>query len=357
MTGDTGATGLRAHVRVALGSFDVDVPLEADGGGVVALVGPNGAGKTTVLRALAGLQPLDGGHVTLDGEVLEDAAAGFRQPPEQRRVGVVFQDHRLFPHLDALGNVAFGLRSQGAGSTEAERRARGWLERVGLAGFERRRPSDLSGGQVQLVALARALAVAPRLLLLDEPFSALDAAARVDIRRALRRHLDSFAGVRLLVTHDPLEAMVLARRLVVIEGGRVTQTGTPQEVSARPRSRYVAQLVGMNLFAGEGHHDQVRLRAGAVLAAPDAGIGPVFAVVHPRAVALHRSPPHGTPRNVWPGTVGSLDAEGGRVRVQVTGRIPVVAEVTPAAVSELALAEGGPVWVSVKAAEISVYPA
>jgi molybdate transport system ATP-binding protein len=275
---------------------------------------------------------------------------------EQRPVGVVFQDYLLFPHLSALENVAFGLRSRGLARAEARRRAAGWLERVGLAGHAAARPSALSGGQAQRVALARALATEPRLLLLDEPLAALDASTRLETRRELRRHLAGYEGVRVVVTHDPLEAMALAERLVVMEDGHLVQAGSPEEISRRPRSRYVADLVGVNLLRGRAEGDRVVIGPGATLAVPGAGRGEVFAVVHPRAVALHRRPPEGTPRNVWAGTAEDLDLEGERVRVRVGGPLPIVAEVTPAAVADLALADGGPVWVSVKATEIRVYP-
>ena len=349
--------GLRAEVGVSLGSLRLDVSLSAGTGGVTALLGPNGAGKTTLLRTLAGLVPLEAGRVVLDGEVLEDATTGTRLPPEERPVAVMFQDHRLFPNMSALDNVAFGLRCRGVPRAEARRRAAEWLERMNLGAQADARPGELSGGQSQRVALARALAIDPRLLLLDEPLSALDASTRVTVRRQLREHLASFNGVRLLVTHDPLDAISLADVLVVLEAGSVVQVGTVPEISARPRSRYVAQLVGVNLYAGRAHGDRVVLPGGGSLSVIDAGTGDVLALVHPRNVSVHRREPEGTPRNVWPGTVESLDLEGDRVRLRITGEIPVVAEVTTAAVSELHLADGDPVWVSVKAAEVDVYPA
>jgi molybdate transport system ATP-binding protein len=293
----------------------------------------------------------------LDGTVLEDTEAGTWVPTERRPVGFVFQDYLLFPHLSALENVAFGLRARGLPRAEARRRAAAWLERVGLAAHGASRPRALSGGQAQRVALARALAGDPRLLLLDEPLAALDAATRAEVRRDLRRHLASFDGTRLLVTHDPLEAIALADRLVVLEGGRVTQTGTPAQVSARPRSRYVAELVGVNLFRGRADGGRVELASGAVVVTAGDHHGEVFAAVHPHAVALHRHRPEGTPRNVWAGTADTLDVLGDRVRVRVTGSMPIVAEVTPAAAGELRLADGGPVWASVKATEVTVYPA
>ena len=265
-------------------------------------------------------------------------------PTEQRPVGFVFQDYLLFPHLSALENVAFGLRARGLDRAEARRRATDWLDRVGLAGHAGARPRALSGGQAQRVALARALAAEPRLLLLDEPLAALDASTRIEVRRELRRQLDGFDGVRLLVTHDPLEAIALAERLVVLEGAGSPRPARPAEISERPRSRYVADLVGVNLFRGraDGRHRRAGRRrpAGRRRRPP----GEVFAVVHPHAVALHRRPPEGTPRNVLAGAADALDVVGDRVRVRVGGPVPIVAEVTPAAAGELRLADGGPVW-------------
>jgi molybdate transport system ATP-binding protein len=344
-------------MRRGIGSFELDVDLKVEPGEVVAVLGPNGAGKTSILRGLAGLLPLDAGRVALDGVVLEEPAAGRFVPSERRPIGMVFQDYLLFPHLTVLENVAFGLRSRGTPKPGAVATAHQWLERVGLAGEAERKPGSLSGGQAQRVALARALATNPALLLLDEPMAALDASTRVELRRDLRRHLESFRGVRLLVTHDPVEAMAMADRLVILEHGRVLQSGTPAEVTQRPRSRYVADLVGVNLFRGRASNNVITIADGGSLMATGASDGEVFAVVHPRTVALYRSRPDGTPRNVWEGRAVDLDFEGDRVRVQVAGPPAIVAEVTPAAISELGLDRGNRVWIGVKATEISVYPA
>jgi molybdate transport system ATP-binding protein len=349
---------LDAHVVVRLGALDLDVELQADPGALVVIAGPNGAGKTTLLRALAGIEALDAGHVTLDDECLDDPARHRFVPPERRSVGVVFQDLLLFPHLSARENVAFGLRARGVPRVDARRRAGAWLDRVGLAAAARARPRELSGGQAQRVALARALAGEPRLLLLDEPLAALDATLRVETRRDLRRHLGSYPGVRVLVTHDPIEAMALAARLVIVEQGRVVQTGSPADVRSRPRSRYVADFVGVNLLHGRGADGAVALEAGALLTAADQAPlhQPVLVVVHPRAVALHRRLPEGSPRNVWATRVDGVDDEGERMRVQLGAPIPMVAEVTPAAAHELGLGAGTPVWASIKATEVAVYP-
>ena len=348
---------LEASVQLTLGRLRLEADVEVATGELVVLLGPNGAGKTTLLRALAGLIALERGRVALDGMVLDDTTTGEHVPAEQRPVGFVFQDYLLFPHLSSLETVAFGLRARGVGRAEARRRAAAWLDRVGLAAHAGSRPRALSGGQAQRVALARAMVGEPRLLLLDEPLAALDAATRTEVRRDLRRHLASFDGTRLLVTHDPLEALALADRLVVLEDGRVSQTGSPAEVSGRPRSRYVAELVGVNLYRGRADGTAIELEGGGRLIAADSLRGEVFAAVHPHAVALHRHRPEGTPRNSWPGTADALEVVGDRVRVRMSGTVPIVAEVTPAAASELRLADGGPVWATVKATEVTVYPA
>nr|MBA2497275.1 ATP-binding cassette domain-containing protein [Acidimicrobiia bacterium] len=315
-------------------------------------------GKTTLLRALAGLRAIDHGRVVLDGRVLDDAAAATFVAPEDRRVGYVFQDHLLFPHLTVLENVAFGLRARGVERAEARATALGWLDRVGLGDRGGERPRHLSGGQSQRVALARALAVEPRLLLLDEPLAALDAATRAEVRRDLRHYVVGLPGARLLVTHDPVDALLLADRLVVVEHGRVTQQGTGPEVSARPRSAYVAELVGLNLLAGTAGVDGVvRLRDGGALVATAAAghAGELHLAVRPRSVALHRSRPEGSPRNVWEAVVVDVDVEADRVRVRLGGPLPVVAEITPAGLAELGVTPGDPVWASVKAVDIEAY--
>jgi molybdate transport system ATP-binding protein len=348
---------LDASIRLALGPLDLDMALTVEAGEVVALLGPNGAGKTTLLRAVAGLVPFRSGHVRLDGNLLEDTTTHEYVPTERRPIGFVFQDYLLFPHLTVLENVAFGLRSRGVSGRVAAERATRWLDRVGLQRYARARPAELSGGQRQRVALARALAPDPRLLLLDEPLAALDATTRADVRRDLKRHLESFEGVRLLVTHDPLEAVALADRLVVMEEGHLVQTGTAAEVTEHPRSQYVADLVGVNLLRGEADHGSVKLASGQVVAAAGAEVGDVFVVVHPRAVAIHRTHPEGSPRNVWPGRASSIELMGNRVRVRIDGDVSLVAEVTPAALKDLNLVEGGNVWLSFKATDVGVYPA
>jgi molybdate transport system ATP-binding protein len=348
---------LSARVGLELGTLDLRVSLDVEDGSTVAVIGPNGAGKTTLLRALAGLVPLGSGQVVIDGTVVEEPAVQLRLPPEARRLGVVFQEARLFDHLTAVENVAFGLRARGIRRAEACARASSWLERVGLAQVGRLRPRQLSGGQAQRVALARALVTEPSVLLLDEPLAAVDVSARADLRHLLRQELGRYRGSRIVVTHDPIEAAALADRLVVLEGGRVTQEGPLVEATARPRSSWVAGMVGLNLLQGTASGTTVRLGPEVTLTTAAGLSGPAFAAFRPNAVTLHRSPPEGSARNVWRGRVAELHPAGDRARVRIVGDVPLVAEVTAASVAELALADGGQVWASVKATDIDVYEA
>jgi molybdate transport system ATP-binding protein len=352
---------LDAHVvvrRDGVGAdFAVDVALRAAPGEVVVLLGPNGAGKSTVLAALAGLVPLTGGRVVVGEQVYADAERGTSVRPDRRAVGYVPQDLMLFPHLSVLDNVAFGPRSRGARRQAARARALAELARLDLADLALARPRRLSGGQAQRVALARALALDPQLLLLDEPLSALDARTRVEVRAVLRRHLATVSAPTVVVTHEPLDAMVLGDRLVVVEAGRVVQDGAPAHVARRPRTDYVARLVGLNLLAGESSGGVVTLAGGARIVAAERLDGPVHVAFPPTAVSVHTQAPHGgSARNVWPGTVAAVEPHGSLVRVQVEGPVPLLADVTPPAVAELGLRPGLAVWASVKAVETSAYP-
>ncbi|RSN17382.1 ABC transporter ATP-binding protein [Streptomyces sp. WAC 01325] len=344
--------GLDARLVVERGTFRLDVPLSAAPGEVVALLGPNGAGKTTALRALAGLVPLSGGHLLLDGAELQ------RTRPESRPVGVVFQDYLLFPHLSALDNVAFGPRCHGATKAEARAGAAGWLERMGLTAHAASKPRRLSGGQAQRVALARALATHPRLLLLDEPLAALDARTRLEVRAQLRHHLADFEAVAVLVTHDPLDAMVLADRLVVVEDGRVVQEGTPSDIAHHPRTDYIAHLVGLNLYRGEARGHTVRVDGGPAITTTEDLTGPVFVAFPPGAVTLHRDRPTGSSaRNLWRCEVVGLETHGDQIRADLTGELPLAADLTTIAAAELDLRPGATVWATVKATQTHAYPA
>lgn len=353
-------TTLHIEAEVRREAFVLDVMLTLPPSQVLGVVGPNGAGKTTLLRAIAGLTPLTTGRLSLDETRLDDVAADLFTPTEQRPISYVFQDYRLFPHLSVLDNVAFGPRCRGVKRTTAQAIAKRWLDRFDLADLSDRRPQQLSGGQAQRVALARALAVDPEVLLLDEPLSALDAQTRPEVRAELQRHLADFAGICLFVTHDPLEALLIADHLLVLETGRVTQVGRTADVARRPSTPYVASLVGLNLYRGAvAGDDHVNLDNGTTLLAPSHGAaGPVLVTFRPSAVAVYVQPPTaGSPRNTWPAVVTSVELLQDRVRLGTEGAVFAYADITAAAVAELGIAPGVPVWVAVKSTEIDVYDA
>jgi molybdate transport system ATP-binding protein len=345
---------LEATIEVSIGSFTLDVSLPVEAGRVVAVVGPNGAGKTTALRAIAGLTPVDSGRIAVDGRVLDDPEVDVFVPPEQREIGVMFQDYLLFPHLSALDNVAFGLRTRRVSRRDARARAGEWLRRLGLDAHAAARPSQLSGGQAQRVALARALATEPRVLLLDEPLAALDAGTREDVRRDLARHLDTFAGAVVVVSHDPVDAAVLSDEVAILDHGRLVQRGPVDDVLAHPRSRYVADLVGVNLLEGRAAGRDVTLANGGQVVVADPSHGDVLLVIEPRSIGLALHPSNSSARNQWPGRVDTIDVLGDRARVRLVGDVPLVAEVTAAAVAELDLQPDRQVWAIVKATEIEV---
>ncbi len=345
---------LHAAFRLRLADLDLDVDLTAPGGAVTAVLGPNGAGKTTLLRTIAGTVAIDDGSITLGDTVLDRPPDVF-VVPERRRMGIVHQDYLLFPHLSALDNVAFGPRCRRVSKSQAGAIAEELLEQVGVAAHAHSLPRALSGGQAQRVALARALATEPAALLLDEPLAALDAGTRIEVRRDLRRYLAGFAGPTILVTHDPVDALALADHVAILEAGGITQSGTIAEVTTRPKSRYVADLIGTNLLHGTASGTTVDLGASTLTVAEEHD-GPVFATVSPSAIGLHRERPEGSPRNRWHTDVEHLDLLGDRVRVRLSPPLGLVAEITPAAAAELELREGEPVWATVKATEITVYP-
>jgi molybdate transport system ATP-binding protein len=348
---------LDAHIVVERRQWRLDAKLQVPGGGVLALLGPNGAGKSTVLRVIAGLLPASAGYVRVGDRTWEDHASGVRLATELRSIGVVFQDYLLFPTMSALDNVAFGLRARGVDKATAREEAETWLTRVGLHDQAGRRPAQLSGGQAQRVALARALATTPDLLLLDEPLAALDAGTRMSVRGDLRRHLAEFEGATVLVTHDPLDALILADQVAVIESGRVVQTGTPQEITRHPRTRYVAQLVGLNLLSGNADGTVVKLAETTELTTAETHYGEVFVVARPTSISVHRDVPHSSARNVWQGIITTVEQHGDLVRLFVTGPPDVVVDVTASAMADLRLGVDEAVWLSVKATDLTVYDA
>lgn len=345
---------LDAHVVVRRPNHTVDVHLTAEPGDVVAVIGPNGAGKSTLLRALAGIIPLDGGGIVCNG-VTWDADDQRPVRAQRRRTGMVFQQQLLFPHLDSLANVAFGPRSRGMSRAQADTVARTWLERVGVEDLANRLPHQLSGGQAQRVAIARALATDPSLLLLDEPLAALDVGVAMALRFELARHLGAFEGVSVLVTHDAMDTMTIANRVVVLDEGSVAQTGTPTEVARRPMTDHVARLVGLNVLRGIASGTDVRLSDGTDLVSTTPSRGEVFASFSPSAVTLTLEAPVGSARNRWPGNVTSVVPHGSAVRVHLDAASGLIADVTPASAGALSLAPGRRVWATVKATEVGIY--
>lgn len=326
-----------------------------EAGETVALLGPNGAGKSTILGVLSGLITPTAGSVFLGDRNL----VGL--PPHQRQIALLAQDPLLFPHMTALDNVAFGPRARGATRHESHAAAQRWLDEVGVGHLSSRKPHQLSGGQAQRVAVARALAAEPELLLLDEPMAALDVAVTPSLRQMLRTVLEKKTTV--IVTHDALDALLLADRVLVIEGGAIVEEGPTPEVMNRPRSPFAAQIAGLNLVAGQWDGEHVTHLAAAVTGmttghAPRQG-HQAIAIFSPSAVAVHTAHPDGSPRNVIAATISDIEPLGDRVRVRTTAAesLHLAAEVTPTAAAELNLAPGDQIYLAVKATEVTVYPA
>ncbi|MFE9559782.1 ABC transporter permease [Streptomyces sp. NPDC006487] len=347
----TSADGGHWPLHATVTGFN-ELTLDAEPGTTIAVVGENGAGKTTLLRALLGLTPRAHAELRLgDADV-----TGL--PPHRRQVAWVPQDGALFPHLSALANTSYGLRARRVPRAAARAEAQAWLDRLGVGHLAHRKPAQLSGGQAQRVALARALAARPRLLLLDEPLAALDQTTRARVRHTLRTHLAGFGGVCLIVTHDPVEAVSLADRVLVLSDGRTLQDAPPAEVTRHPRSPWVARMLGRNAWPGTASADGLELAAGGRLVVAEAlpAGAQALAIIAPEAVSVHRDRPGGSPRNVWPGTVREITSVGSRLRVLIgSDRAPdLVAEITPEAAAELGIVDGAAVWTSVKATEVTL---
>jgi molybdate transport system ATP-binding protein len=337
---------LSASFELPLRSFVLKLALDIEG--TVALVGPSGAGKTSVLRAVAGLIRPPSGRIALDGDVWLDSAQGLFCKPDERRVGLVFQEYALFPHMSVRQNIAYA----------GKRRADEYLERFRISHLANARPNELSGGERQRVALARALARDPGVLLLDEPLSALDAHTKIAVRGELQELLREFALPTLLVTHDYEDAVSLADQVGVLVDGTLRQFASPQELVSHPADAFVASFTGANLLRGTAHKRDddltlVELEGGATVYSTDHAEGPVGVVVYPWDVAVgHRHQPDSA-MNVIEDTVRSVVHVGNRVRVRIG---PVTAEVTEASAERLGLVPGAKVVASFKATGTRLVP-
>ncbi|HEV3230592.1 MAG TPA: ABC transporter ATP-binding protein [Solirubrobacteraceae bacterium] len=345
---------LLVEARTSLDAFELDVAFTVGPGACLALAGPSGAGKTTVLRIVAGLERPDAGRVTCGERAWLDTDRGVTVAAEHRRCGYVFQHYALFEHLSVWQNVAYGI--DGASRSERRRRASDLLARFGIDRLADARPRTLSGGERQRVAVARALARRPEVLLLDEPLSALDARTRARAARELATILRGAGVPALLVTHDFHEAAVLGDDVAVIDRGRVVQRGNPAELAARPATAFVADFTGAVVLTGSAQPGpdgltRVTLDGGGVISTTAAGAGPVAVSVFPWEIALEplESVPVGSAQNRLDAEVLSVTPVGNRVRVGLVAAQPLTAEVTEAAARGLRLRSGTRVVASWKA--------
>jgi molybdate transport system ATP-binding protein len=326
------------EIVVPLRSFSLRLTLDVES--TTALVGPSGAGKTTVLRAIAGLVTPASGRITSDGEVWFHAANDISLAPDRRRVGLVFQDYALFPHLSVRKNIEYARRH----------RADEYLDRFSIRHLERARPPDLSGGERQRVALARALARDPDVLLLDEPLSALDTHTKAGVRSELHDLLSGLGIPVLLVTHDFEDAAALADRVGVIVDGELRQLGPPSHLVAEPSDPFVASFTGANLLQGYGEHSggmtRVRLLDGTVVTTADEGEGEVVLAVYPWDITVSTDPPNDSAMNLIKAPIRGIAELGNRIRITIG---PVSAEITADSLQRLGLEVGQPAYASFKA--------
>ncbi|MBD8505596.1 ATP-binding cassette domain-containing protein [Hoyosella sp. G463] len=347
------------HARVTDPDRGIDAELAVEAETVTAILGPNGAGKSTLLTTIAGLHHPPVAHIELGGRNLEGI------PPHRRRVALLAQQPLLFPHMTVLENVAFAPRSAGASRSESRTIAAQWLEEVEATELAARKPHQISGGQAQRIAVARALAAGPELLLLDEPMAALDVAAAPALRSLLRRVLREAGETAILVTHDPLDALGLADRAIIVDNGRIVEDGSVHTVLSHPRSSFGARIAGVNICFGRvvepgclrtvtGQHVH------GIAAEPLPTGSNAVAIFSPTAVAVYAQAPHGSPRNHFTVTVSGQEHRGSLIRItgQDSDEQPgLMADITPAAAAELDLAPGAEVQLVVKATETRIYPA
>ncbi|CAN5439196.1 ATP-binding cassette domain-containing protein [soil metagenome] len=350
--------GLRARTE----QRDVQFDFALDDGDVLAVLGPNGAGKSTMLSLIAGLLRPDDGRITLGEDVVTDTEAGVFVKPHARGVAMLAQQALLFPHLTVADNVGYAPRCRGQSRTTARTVAQKWLQAVDAEHLADRKPAQLSGGQAQRVAIARALAAEPRVLLLDEPMAALDVTAAPAVRRLLREILRNDRRTAVIVTHDLLDALALANKVVIIENGRIAERGPVRDILTAPRSEFAARIAGVNLISGDvTAPGAIRTSWSTTISGTGDVDGAAVALFRPAAVSVHLEAPHGSPRNVIPVTIAEMDFNGSTVRIrgaeQPDGSTGLAADITAAAVADLDLAPGREVHFVIKAQEVHLHPA
>ena len=336
---------LDARVILNRDSLTLDVELQLQHGEVIAVLGPNGAGKTSLLHALLGWLELESGWIMVNGEVIDSPDTDSYVPPQHRPFGMVFQDGLLFPHMSVEKNILFGAGKDFNLKPLAESLQVSEL----LAKF----PSELSAGERQRAAIARSLAARPKVLFLDEPFSALDIQGKRRGRSLLKEALAIEVSGCLMVTHDLVDAFTLADRVMIIEGGKLTQFDVPDRIRSRPGSEWIADLVGWNYYEGIGEGSVVTLPHGTtIFTAQDDLDGPTSISINPASVSIFKSQPSGSPRNTWLSSIQNIEILGGRARVSLVGEIDICADITTVAANELRQSISSEVWVSVKATEV-----
>ena len=354
----------RLSLRARVDQRDAEFDLTLDDGDVLAVLGPNGAGKSTFLSLIAGLLRPDDGRIVLGDAVVTDTNAGVFVPPHARGVAMLAQQALLFPHMSVVANVAYAPRCKGRSRSDARAIAQRWLQAVDAEHLAERRPAQLSGGQAQRVAVARALAAEPQVLLLDEPMSALDVSAAPAVRGLLRSILRDERRTAVIVTHDLLDALAVANKVIIVERGRIVESGPVRDVLTSPRSEFAARIAGVNLISGIVIEPGViRTSWGATVS----GVGgaevntAAVALFQPTAVSVHLDPPHASPRNVIPATIAEMDINGNTVRIrsadQPDGSTGLAADITAAAATDLDLEPGQDVFFVVKAQEVNLHPA
>ena len=343
--------------EATLKARNFDVALDLAPGETLAVLGPNGAGKSTLLSIMAGLLRPDSGRASIGERTLFDLSAARPRwlAPHERGTVLLAQEPLLFPHLSVLENVAFGPRSKGRGAFDSRATAREWLAATDTDSLETRRPGELSGGQAQRVAVARALAAGPDLLLLDEPMAAMDIHAAPLMRRLLKRVLNDRNAI--IITHDILDALMLAEKVIIMEDGRITEAGRTRDVLGRPRSRFAAGLAGLNLITGTAHGEGIDTAYGRIFGTRETELLPgdqAAAAFPPSAVSVYLEPPHGSPRNLLEGTVTDLEPHGDAIRVRAG---ELAADITPGALADLGLVPGTRAYFVLKATAVTIYAA